>query len=628
MSSDATEAKRKRESPDEKPGLKSDAVIQQEEKCSPPASKRQKGVADSDSDSDCISQEDLLAQLGLNSVKRLKAEEANSKRIIHPEPPKQSILEFLRGPVVSKKVLTSAPPRKEKPLLLTNGSLEEDDEEDGGGEDIDNKEKLIMRLQNNLRNEEAKLLLLRKLYACQNDKGSKEPTPARTAIVTTTSTTHAQPSATVGQRKTTLIPKITKPHQSIQSPAVQPRVVFLSQPRGQHVVIAPKLVPVSSKSSHDTTRDSTHRNVRPLLVSAGPNTPTKSMSTSTASSGTKVMQRPQPVHPTTIYAQSSISNTTNKSPALRTLPSVHIGSDKFRASENGLPKVLNAVNIVHSPSPPQQSHAEAKLALRKQLERTLLQIPPPKPPAQDWSFVPSVNTQDFTILIGLQGVVNHVLESKEMSSKAGDDKPVPVITPPRFCSQCDTDFAPAWRKKPLDDGSKLVTLCESCYTQKIKKTLKTEHTARLKAAFVKALKQEQEVEQKFQASGAVQVASKTGKPDASKTQTVRASTHHQIRQAPPRIIYHPPPVHHSLQPQVYQPHHSIVHQLQQQQLQQQHQELESAHRQETRYFTYVGQHNCQPQHKQRHNYAGDNDRQREYLLDMIPSGHSSRGYRI
>jgi hypothetical protein len=76
---------------------------------------------------------------------------------------------------------------------------------------------------------------------------------------------------------------------------------------------------------------------------------------------------------------------------------------------------------------------------------------------------------------------------------------------------------------------------------------------------------------------------------------------------------------------VYQPHHSIVHQLQQQQLQQQHQELDGPHRQEpTRYFTYVGQ----PQPKQRHNYTTDNERQREYLLDMIPSGHSSRSYRI
>lgn len=555
-------------------------------------------------------------------MKKLKAEEANLNRIIHPEPPKQSILEFLKCPVVSRKVEPSVQPRNEKPLL-TNGCLENDIED---GDEISCKEKLIMRLQNNLRNEEAKLLLLRKLYACQNDKSLRDPNPslARTAAVTTATVANAQSS--IASRKSTQVPTTQKSHQSIQSPTVQPRVVFLSQPRGQPVIIAPKLVPVSGKTSQDTTRDTTQRNARPLQVTVGPNTSTKSVSSpSSNATGNKVLQRPQPVHPTAVYPQSSISTTASKSTAVRDVSSVHVSSEKMRPSENGLPKTMGTLNVIPSHSAPQQSHADAKMALRKQLERTLLQIPLPKPPVQDWSFVPSVNTQDFTILIGLEGVVDHIVESKEISLNFGGNKPAPTLIPPRFCSLCDTDFTPAWRKMHLEEDSNLVTLCETCYTQKIKKTLKSEHTARLKAAFMKALKQEQEVEQKFQSSGVA--ASKQSKSDAMKPQSVRTTPHHQIRQPQARIIYHPG-VHHSLQPQVYQPHHSIVHQLQQQQLQQQHQELEAAHRQETRYYAYVGQHNCQPQHKQRHSYSGDNDRQREYLLDMIPSGHTSRGYRI
>lgn len=595
----------------------------QQENCASPSSKRQKSVSrDPNSDTECISQEDLLAQLGLNSVKKLKAEEANAKRVVHPEPPKRSILEFLSCPVVrwpadpSVKVQL----RKEKPL--TNGCA--DKTEDGSGDDeLSGKEEVIVQLQNNLRNEEAKLLLLRKLYACQNDKGQKEATisgAARTAAVTTAANTQAQQSAAAaGQRKSIQVPNAQKPHQSVHSSTVQPRVVFLSQPRGQPINIAPKLVAAAGKSQDAAREAAQQRNVRPLQVSVGQNSSSTKSVASTSTGSSKVIQRPQAVHPTAVFPQGSVAN---KSSAPRGVTSAH---DNVRPVENGVPKSISVLNIIPSHSV-QQSRSDAKLTLRKQLERTLLQIPLPKPPVQDWNFVPSVNTQDFTILIGLEGVVNHIVESKELSTNSPvDKKPAPVSIPPQFCSQCDTDFTPAWRKKPLEDDTNSVTLCESCYTQKIKKTLKTEHTARLKAEFVKALKQEQEVEQKYQSSAAV--TSKQSKTDAAKSQTlVRSGTHSQIRQPHARIVYHPTAGHTSLQLQAYPQHHSIVHQLQQQQLQQQ--ELEAAHHQDTRYFAYVGQHNCQPQHKQRHSYSGENDRQREYLLDMIPSGHTNRGYRI
>lgn len=40
-------------------------------------------------------------------------------------------------------------------------------------------------------------------------------------------------------------------------------------------------------------------------------------------------------------------------------------------------------------------------------------------------------------------------------------------------------------------------ICEQCVTSNIKKSLKAEHTNRLKTAFVKALQQEQEIEQRL-----------------------------------------------------------------------------------------------------------------------------------
>ena len=40
-------------------------------------------------------------------------------------------------------------------------------------------------------------------------------------------------------------------------------------------------------------------------------------------------------------------------------------------------------------------------------------------------------------------------------------------------------------------------ICEHCVTTNVKKALKAEHTNRLKTAFVKALQQEQEIEQRI-----------------------------------------------------------------------------------------------------------------------------------
>ena len=48
-------------------------------------------------------------------------------------------------------------------------------------------------------------------------------------------------------------------------------------------------------------------------------------------------------------------------------------------------------------------------------------------------------------------------------------------------------------------GEKVKVICEQCVTSNVKKALKAEHTNRLKAAFVKALQQERELEAKIAA---------------------------------------------------------------------------------------------------------------------------------
>eukprot|EP00092_Neocalanus_flemingeri_P015189 GFUD01016406.1.p1 GENE.GFUD01016406.1~~GFUD01016406.1.p1 ORF type:complete len:643 (-),score=156.76 GFUD01016406.1:389-2317(-) len=138
----------------------------------------------------------------------------------------------------------------------------------------------------------------------------------------------------------------------------------------------------------------------------------------------------------------------------------------------------------------QQRQAAAKLALRKQLEKTLLQIPPPKPPPPEMHFIPNPANTEFIYLTGLEECVNRILNL---------DATTPPMPRPFTCSQCHTDFTPTWKWDKAAKGKDVKVICENCVTSNVKKALKAEHTNRLKAAFVKALQQEQELEAKIAA---------------------------------------------------------------------------------------------------------------------------------
>src|SRR4029434_1921151 len=45
------------------------------------------------------------------------------------------------------------------------------------------------------------------------------------------------------------------------------------------------------------------------------------------------------------------------------------------------------------------------------LEKTLLEIPPPKPPAPEFNFLPSAANNEFIYLVGLEEVVQNLLGS-------------------------------------------------------------------------------------------------------------------------------------------------------------------------------------------------------------------------
>lgn len=77
----------------------------------------------------------------------------------------------------------------------------------------------------------------------------------------------------------------------------------------------------------------------------------------------------------------------------------------------------SASGAVSSMADQASSQAAAKLALRKQLEKTLLEIPPPKPPAPLLHFLPSAANSEFIYMVGLEEVVQSVLDSQGERSR-------------------------------------------------------------------------------------------------------------------------------------------------------------------------------------------------------------------
>ncbi|XP_061833798.1 GATA zinc finger domain containing 2Ab [Nerophis lumbriciformis] len=183
---------------------------------------------------------------------------------------------------------------------------------------------------------------------------------------------------------------------------------------------------------------------------------------------------------------------------------------------------------------PASRQAAAKLALRKQLEKTLLEIPPPKPPAPEFNFLPSAANNEFIYLLGLEEVVQKLLEMLgrgNMGPTAGMSSSIPKE--PYTCTQCKTDFTSRWRKEKAG-----TILCNQCMSSNQKKVLKAEHTSRLKAAFVKALQQEQEIEQRIlhqaTTSSATPVSKTTSSsPSLSKSDVLVSQQYKQVRAAMP-----------------------------------------------------------------------------------------------
>ncbi|XP_054714712.1 transcriptional repressor p66 alpha-like [Uloborus diversus] len=166
-----------------------------------------------------------------------------------------------------------------------------------------------------------------------------------------------------------------------------------------------------------------------------------------------------------------------------------------------------------------QRQAAAKLALRKQLEKTLLQIPLPKRPPLKLNFFPNPNSIEFFCLLGLDYVVDFITKSKKNN----------VWKEPLRCVQCSIDFTCSWKWKEVEKNGKKTydVFCEACINSNVRKALKAQHTNNLKAAFLKALQQEKEIDRLAQTIPKSHSSTRESRPSSRiNTPSPAHQTHH------------------------------------------------------------------------------------------------------
>ncbi|XP_042198559.1 GATA zinc finger domain containing 2Ab isoform X6 [Callorhinchus milii] len=263
----------------------------------------------------------------------------------------------------------------------------------------------------------------------------------------------------------------------------------LRQSQIQKEAIVPKPMSVSPQQIHNIR---THTSTAPPPLLLAPR----------ASVPNAVQLQGQRIIPHGLIRVANVPNTS-------LLVNVPQASSTMKGSGGTSQSNAGGGGLTNSNDSPASRQAAAKLALRKQLEKTLLEIPPPKPPAPELTFLPSAANNEFIYLVGLEEVVQNLLETQGKSSA----QVVPLE--PNVCTQCKTDFTCRWRQEKTG-----TIMCEQCVTSNKKKALKAEHTNRLKAAFVKALQQEQEIEQR--------ILQQTASPLQSKQESVQ---HHSMKQS-------------------------------------------------------------------------------------------------
>ncbi|XP_070974834.1 transcriptional repressor p66 alpha-like isoform X2 [Oncorhynchus clarkii lewisi] len=375
----------------------------------------------------------------------------------------------------------------------------------------EDRDRIIKQLKEELRQEEAKLVLLKKLRQSQIQKDTlQKPSvlsgSAAPPSLIRGSITASKGSQQVGSSRSsgTVIPpplvrggqQISSKHGSHNSQIIMPPLVRGAQP----IAVSPQQIQ-SLRQQQLSGSGSGGSGPPPLLLASRANVP-----------GTQAQRgliRVGNVNNTSLLVNISQASATNmKGPSM--------------TSQSG----NSSVSVVNVNDSPAACQAAAKQALRKQLEKTLLEIPPPKLPTPELNFLPSAANNEFIYLVGLEDVVQNLLDSM-MRAKTGKPPVKPSIKEPFTCTQCSTDFTCRWRQDKAKGGT---ILCADCMSSNQNKALKAEHTNRLKAAFVKALQQEQEIEQQILQQAAAPVSHTPSSSFSSSSTSPSVKAEHLVSQ--------------------------------------------------------------------------------------------------
>ncbi|CAN9500567.1 unnamed protein product [Ophioblennius macclurei] len=365
------------------------------------------------------------------------------------------------------------------------------------------RERIIKQLKEELRLQEAKLVLLKKLRQSQIQKESNVQKASGSVatpppLVRGSMTSSKGPLQGTGRSSGTVIPPpLVRGGQHIpskhNSQTVMPPLVRGAQP----IAVTPQQI----ASLRQQQQQHSGSGPPPLLLAPRASVPNVQVQ------GQRIIQQ----------GLIRVANVANSNVMVNIPQASPTGLKGSSVSPNS--------NINDSPASRQ---AAAKLALRKQLEKTLLEIPPPKPPAPEFNFLPSAANNEFIYLLGLEEVVQKLLEMHGRGN-LGPAAAMASISPkePYTCAQCKTDFTSRWRKEKVG-----TILCDQCMSSNQKKALKAEHTSRLKAAFVKALQQEQEIEQRILQQAASSISkSSSSSPSLSKSDILVSHQYKQARAA-------------------------------------------------------------------------------------------------
>lgn len=163
-----------------------------------------------------------------------------------------------------------------------------------------------------------------------------------------------------------------------------------------------------------------------------------------------------------------------------------------------------------------QKRTAAKSAIQKQLEQTLMQLPQ-KHIQLGIDFLPNGNNIEFVYYVGLEACVDYLTDTKNPLDTQPLEKPFE-------CSTCGTDFTPAWSWKRSN------AVCENCVSNHVKKSIKNSQASRIKSVLAKAVKQEQEMDQRIMAEAASVVSSPSNTSQQSQQQSQPQPQQHSLLQ--------------------------------------------------------------------------------------------------